>query len=72
MSKKLKIGIVMLLVVACIVAVIHINSQEEIPCMVIRNADQEVSVSYEDLRPVCGNPGDHFLIIPMCFSSSIR
>lgn len=50
MSKKLKIGIAILLVVTCIVAVIHINSQEEIPCIVIRNADQEVSVSYEDLR----------------------
>jgi len=50
MSKKLKIGIVILLVITCIVAVIHINQQEDIPCMVIRNADQEISVSFEDLR----------------------
>ena len=50
MSKKLKIGIVILLVITCIVAVIHINNQEEVACMVIRNGDQEISVSFEDLR----------------------
>lgn len=50
MSKKLKIGIVILLVVTCIVAVIHINSQKEVPCMVIQNGDQEISVSFADLR----------------------
>ena len=50
MSKKLKIGIVILLVITCIVAVIHINSQEEVACMVIRNGEQETAVSFEDLR----------------------
>ena len=50
MSKKLKIGIVILLVITCIVAVIHINQQENISCMVIRNGDQEIPVSFEDLR----------------------
>ena len=50
MSKKLKIGIVILLVVTCIVAVIHRNSQETVSCMVIRNGDREISVSFEDLR----------------------
>ena len=50
MSKKLKIGIVILLVITCIVAVIHINSQEEVSCMVIRCGDREISVSFEDLH----------------------
>lgn len=50
MSKKLKIGIAILLLITCIVAVIHINSQEEVACMVIRNGEQEISVSFEDLR----------------------
>lgn len=50
MSKKLKIGIVILLFITCIVAVIHINNQEEVACMVIRNGEQETVVSFEDLR----------------------
>lgn len=50
MSKNLKIGIVILLIITCIVAFIHINSQEEVACMVIRRGEQEISVSFEDLR----------------------
>lgn len=50
MSKKLKIGIVILLVVTCIVAVIHINSQEVVDCMVIRKGNLEIPVSFEDLH----------------------
>lgn len=50
MSKKLKIGIVILLVITCIVAVIHINNQEEVACMVIRNGGQDIPVSFADLR----------------------
>lgn len=50
MSKKLKIGIVILLVITCIVAVIHINSHEEVACMVIRNGGQDIPVSFADLR----------------------
>lgn len=50
MSMKLKIGIVILLVVTCIVAVIHINSQEAVECMVIRKGNLEIPVSFEDLH----------------------
>lgn len=50
MSQKLKIGIVILLVATCIVAVIHINSQETVACMVIRSGEQEIAVSFQDLR----------------------
>lgn len=50
MSKNLKIMIVILLAVTCVVAVIHINSQKEVDCMVIRTRDQEISVSFADLR----------------------
>ncbi len=50
MSKKLKIGIVILLVITCIVAVIHINNQEEVACMVIRNGGQDIPVPFADLR----------------------
>ena len=50
MSKKLKIGIVILLVITCSVAVIHISRQETVDCMVIRSSDKEISVSFEDLR----------------------
>ena len=50
MSKNLKIGIVILLIITCIVAVIHINSQEEVFCMVIRCGDREISVRFEDLH----------------------
>lgn len=49
MSKKLKIGIVILLVFTCIVAFIHINSQETIACMVIRYGGEETTVGFEDL-----------------------
>lgn len=50
MSKKLKIGIVILLVVTCVVAVIHISSQETVSCMVIRSSDREIPVSFDDLH----------------------
>lgn len=50
MSKKLKIGIAVLLVVTCIVAVVHINQQEDIPCMVIRRGGQETAVAFADLN----------------------
>lgn len=49
MSKKLKIGIAILLLATCIVAVIHRNIQKEVACMVIRSGNQEISVSFDDL-----------------------
>lgn len=49
MSKRLKIGIAILLLVTCIVAVIHINQQEVIPCMVIYLGNVEIAVGFEDL-----------------------
>lgn len=50
MSRKMKIVIAVLLIVTCVVAVIHINSQEAVACMVIRSGDQEIPVDFEDLR----------------------
>lgn len=50
MSRKLIVGIVLLLVVTGIVAAVHLMNQEEIPCMVIQKGDQEISVSFEDLN----------------------
>lgn len=52
MSKKLKILIAFLLVITCIVAVIHKNSQEEISCLVIRQEDQDITVDFSDLNRV--------------------
>lgn len=49
MSRKLKIGIAILLIITCVVAVIHRNSQETVSCMVIRCAGQEIPVAFEYL-----------------------
>lgn len=50
MSGKMKILIAVLLVITCVVAVIHINSQETVGCIIIRSGDQEIPVGFEDLR----------------------
>lgn len=49
MSRKMKVLVAVLLAVTGIVAVIHKNSQKDIPCMVIRQGDQEISVDFSDL-----------------------
>ena len=50
MSKRLIVGIVLLLVVTGIVAAVHLANQDDIHCMVILQADQEIAVSFEDLN----------------------
>lgn len=51
MLKKLCVaGIVLLLVVTGVVTVIHLNNQDDISCMVIRQQQREITVSFEDLN----------------------
>lgn len=50
MSKKLIVGIVLLLVATGIVAAIHLMNQDAIACMVILQEDQQITVSFEDLN----------------------
>ena len=49
MLKKLLIGIAVLIAVTAIVAVVHLNNQETVACMVISQADKQIDVSFEDL-----------------------
>ena len=49
MSKKLMMGIALLLVVTGLVAAVHLSRQEEVPCMVILQGNQETAVSFSDL-----------------------
>ena len=49
MRKLWIVGIALLLVVTGIVAAVHLGNQEEIACMVIRQGDREISVSFADL-----------------------
>ena len=50
MSRNLKILIAALLAVTCFVAVIHMNQQEAVSCMVIRCAGRELPVDWEELN----------------------
>ena len=49
MSKKLKIAIAALLLITIIVSAIHLSKQEEVSCMLIKSAGNEIEVSFEDL-----------------------
>lgn len=49
MSKKLMIVLAVLLVVTCGVAVIHLNQQQEISCMVIKTSTEEIQIDFSDL-----------------------
>lgn len=49
MKKAWKILIALLLVLTCVVAVVHIENQEEIACMVIRYDGYELSVDFAEL-----------------------
>lgn len=49
MSKKLIIGIILLIAVTAIVAAIHLSNQETIACMVISQGDRQINLSFEDL-----------------------
>lgn len=48
--KKWMLGIALLLVITGVVAAVHLSNQEEIACMVIRQANRETAVSFEDLN----------------------
>ena len=50
MSKKWMIGIALLLAVTGIVAAVHRNKQDAIPCLVILQGNQETAVSFSDLN----------------------
>lgn len=50
MSKKMMLGIALLLVVTGIVAAVHLNNQTEVSCMVILQDNQETAVSFRDLN----------------------
>lgn len=49
MLKKWIVGIALLLVVTGIVAAVHLSDQDVIACMVIRQGEREIAVSFEDL-----------------------
>lgn len=50
MSKKVTVGIVLLLVVTGIVAAAHLMNQDAIACMVILQENQQITVSFDDLN----------------------
>lgn len=49
MSKKLKVMIAAILILTCVVAMVHINNQEDISCMLIRYDAHEFTVTFDDL-----------------------
>lgn len=49
LKKMLVAAAALLLIATCIVAVLHLNDQEHIPCMVIRQEKRDISVSFEEL-----------------------
>ncbi|MBO5953704.1 MAG: hypothetical protein J6Q53_06285 [Oscillospiraceae bacterium] len=49
MSRKLIVGVILLLIVTGIVAAVHLSNQEEVAGMVILREDQQIAVSFEDL-----------------------
>ena len=49
MSKKLKIAIAALLLTTIIVSAIHLSKQEDLSCMLIKYAGNEIEVTFDDL-----------------------
>ena len=49
MSKTLKMMIAAMLILTCVVALFHRNSQEEVSCMVIKTAGKEIEADFSDL-----------------------
>ena len=49
MSRKLIVGILLLLVVTCVVAAVHLTQQEKVSCMQILQAERRIDVSFEEL-----------------------
>ena len=50
LKKWMIVGIALLLAVTGIIAAVHLASQDEIECMVILQGEQEISVSFKDLK----------------------
>lgn len=50
MLKKWIFGVGLLLIATCVAAAVHLSNQENIACMVIRQGEQEIAVSFEDLN----------------------
>lgn len=50
MPRKLKLIIIVLLAATVLAAALHLNNQKDISCMLIKYADEEISVDFEDLN----------------------